>query len=1074
VGSPRGAAEIFADAIELPDGERRAFLDRECRDDLALRADVESLLAHHGPGRGLFASNTILAQLAATLGDAPDALIGRQVGAYRLRSAIASGGMGVVYLGERTDDAFHKDVAVKLLRPGVAGPDLLARFRTERQVLADLEHPGIARLIDGGSTADGIPFLVMEYVDGIPIDRYCDERRLDIDERLALFLEVCAAVSYAHKNLVIHRDLKPSNILVDGAGRPRLLDFGIAKVLEDAPGAERGETMATTLRALTPRYASPEQVRGARITTATDIYSLGVVLYELLTGALPYSLDDRSPAEVERIICEEHVTRPSRAVTSTSAAAGSADPKTAKLAQRLAGDLDTILLKALSKEPERRYATVEEFAADIRRHLEELPVHARPDTASYRLSKFVRRNRALAASVAAIVLILAAALAVTLRQYRLASTRAREAQSLAYVNSLGAAESSILLNKIGEAARYLDAAPEALRDWEWRHLRARIDRSQRAWPGHSASITRVAACDDGARFVSGATDSSVKLWDARTGECLRAWAPLASAVESAAIDSAGRVVVAGLNNGDVLLLSTGTDSVVTVLHRGGRFALVAASRDGSRVAAGLFDGSVFEWDARTGEPVDRWQAHNALAVVAYSPRGRYLISGGDDGLVRVWDTRSHALVREIRAHPNRVYALAVSEDERRFATGSLDRTASVWDLATGERISTFREHRATPASVAFHPRDALVVSAGADGQLLVWNAETATRVGELRGSQDDVFAVASMPGGSAIVSGDRRGTLRLWSWSTEDVRTLALPNRNLVPQIRHIAIDREGARLACASNDVSRLWELNATESTALLRPWAIRRVALTNDGRGLITASDSGIVQIWDVTSPAIDQAASRSVRAHYEGVLGLSLHPDGAPLATSSSDSSIKFWSIPGLEAVQVIRTDGGPILDIEYSPRGDVVASGSADGEIRIWEPRTGALERTLRGHTAGVIDLCWSRDGRWLASTSEDGSLRLWDARLGKERAVLGRGLATMNAVAFSSDGSRLAAGGDDDIVHLFDVETGTDLVSLHGHLGRITALVFSPGDEYLASASNDGTIRIWDAPRARLDQVRPAR
>ncbi len=314
-----------------------------------------------------------------------------RIGPYRLISEIGHGGMGTVYLAERDGD-FHQRVAIKVVR-GLLGADGLRRFRAERQILASLQHPSIARLLDGGTTPEGLPYLVMEYIEGVRIDDYCEAHALALVQRVTLFCRVCDAVSAAHRSLVVHRDLKPSNILVTADGTPKLLDFGIAKLLTD-DGADSLLVTSASVRALTPEYASPEQIRGLPITTATDVYSLGVLLFELLTGERPHRLGSRTGAELERVICGQEVRRPSSFV----------DQKT-RLARELEGDLDTIVLAALRKEPLHRYQTVEHLSDDLRRYLEGRPVLARPSTFGYRARRFVQRNRASVVTAAVFALL---------------------------------------------------------------------------------------------------------------------------------------------------------------------------------------------------------------------------------------------------------------------------------------------------------------------------------------------------------------------------------------------------------------------------------------------------------------------------------------------------------------------------------------------------------------------------------------------------------------------------------------------------------------------------------------------
>jgi len=382
---------VFEEALETSRSERPAFFQRTCGDDEELHREVESLLeSHDQAGTFLdqeiqFVPRDLVEESASTL------RLGEVVDRYRIIREIGRGGMGAVYLAERADAEYEKQVAIKLIKRGMDTDSVLRHFRNERQILAGFDHPNIARLFDGGTTESGLPYFVMEYVDGLPIDEYCYKHALSISERLKLFREACAAVSYAHRHLVIHRDIKRTNILVTADAVPKLLDFGIAKILQQGDGAQPPATM-TGLRLMTPECASPEQIRGEPVTTASDVYSLGVVLYELLTGSSPYRFTSRALRDVERAITEQEPTRPSTAAPESN--------RKSEIANRkfLRGDLDNIVLMALRKEPDRRYQSVEQFSEDIRRHLEARPVLARKDTIGYRAAKFIRRNKAVVAA----------------------------------------------------------------------------------------------------------------------------------------------------------------------------------------------------------------------------------------------------------------------------------------------------------------------------------------------------------------------------------------------------------------------------------------------------------------------------------------------------------------------------------------------------------------------------------------------------------------------------------------------------------------------------------------------------
>ena len=427
--------ELFHLSLDLEASERAGLLERECAGDAPLREEVERLLREDAESGDLFDELEQRSQAVPT-----DPMVGRTLGAWRLVERLAVGGMGVVYRAERIDGLFAQQVAIKLIRSERATDGLIRRFELERRTLAALQHPCIARLYDGGTADDGRPFLVMELVHGVPIDRHCDQARLSVAERVRLFVQVCWAVHFAHQNLVVHRDLKPANILIDERGAPKLLDFGIARLLLDDEDGALQDATRTLARILTPEYASPEQLAGGPVTTAIDVYALGVVLYEILTGRKPFRCDSRSPLDWERAVSERAPERPSTVVARPATAGGGAaeEPDPLELARRLGstprglerrlrGDLDRIVLMALRKEPERRYSSAQALADDLERHLAGEPVLARGDSLWYRTSKFVRRNRVAVVSAVAVAGALLAGLIATLRSERRAQRLAESA-----------------------------------------------------------------------------------------------------------------------------------------------------------------------------------------------------------------------------------------------------------------------------------------------------------------------------------------------------------------------------------------------------------------------------------------------------------------------------------------------------------------------------------------------------------------------------------------------------------------------------------------------------------------------
>lgn len=421
------AKQLFEETSSLTAAQREIFLNEKCDNDIELKKEVLSLLHSLETTKDFLEEPLTVVENKQEL--FPDPYIGKQIGSYVIDGEAGVGGMGIVYTGTRNDKEFEQKVAIKILKHGITSEYLLKRFQIERQTLANLQHQNIARLLDGGRTNDGLPYLVMEFIDGIPITEYCNQKNLTIEERLKLFREVCTAVQYAHQNLVIHRDLKPGNILVTKDGTSKLLDFGIAKLIDEDLADNNEGLTRTGVWHLTPEYASPEQINGEKITTVSDVYSLGVLLYQILTGAQPYKITSSSPAAISKIITEENVQKPSERVKQTL----ETKPENEflnfeKISHHLKGDLDNIVFKAMHKDPLRRYVSVEQFSEDIRRHLVGLPVIAQKDTAGYRLSKFIQRHKVGFVSSIGFIVFLVASLIAIIWQANLAANERDKAK----------------------------------------------------------------------------------------------------------------------------------------------------------------------------------------------------------------------------------------------------------------------------------------------------------------------------------------------------------------------------------------------------------------------------------------------------------------------------------------------------------------------------------------------------------------------------------------------------------------------------------------------------------------------
>ena len=557
---------IFNKALEMPTGEREAYVDQACGGDEELRSQVLDMLVADDSGETRW-TDAVGEVAGRSVTDDEDPLVGRRVGAYEILEKIAEGGMGAVYLAGRADEAFTQTVAIKFLTSGLISTQAKKRFLGERQILANLDHPNIARLLDGGSTEEGVPYLVMEHIDGVTLNSYCDQRNLGVRERLRLFQKVCHAVHYAHQNLIIHRDIKPSNILVTEEGEPKLLDFGIAKLVDKEA---MDVTMAVThadARVLTPQNASPEQVKGETITTATDVYALGVLLYQLLTGQFPYHITSYRPQEIYRAILETDPERPStivgRSRSDTIEGATSAPPSGSpkRLRKQLRGDLDNIVLVAMRKEPERRYPTVRQLNVDIDNYLEDRPVLARADSWGYRTSKFARRHR-VGVATAVMVIVGAVALVtfytVQLRAERdraqLEATKAEEVSEF-LTELFGEADPNVSLGETVSATTLLERGAE------------RIDRELSEQPEIKSvllvaigrSYANMGEYDQARRSLRSALDTSRQVYGERHPEVAKAMGRLAAITyEKGQYDETGELLEEAL---DQMTAFFGPDSV---------------------------------------------------------------------------------------------------------------------------------------------------------------------------------------------------------------------------------------------------------------------------------------------------------------------------------------------------------------------------------------------------------------------------------------------------------------------------------------------------------------------------------
>jgi eukaryotic-like serine/threonine-protein kinase len=1102
--------ELFNQAVALPVEQRNVFLEAACAGEPALRAEVKSLLAAdanftEGIEEGLLKSPLVRA-LELPASGAGEALPGSRppdrpvwIGRYRILRRIAEGGMGAVYEAEQ--DSPRRLIALKVLRPGLASPTLLRRFRHEAQILGRLHHPGIAQVHEAGLAEDGQPFFAMELIRGLPLDEYARRQSLTVPARLELLARVCDGVQHAHEQGVIHRDLKPANILVDESGQPKVLDFGVARataadLLTGADLTQTGQLLGT------PSYMSPEQMTAnpAAIDPRADVYALGVVLFELLARRLPYRLENRPLAEAARVILEEEPPR-----------LGSLDPE-------LRGDVETIVARALEKEPARRYPSAGNLAADLRRFLSHEPILARPPSALYQLRKFARRHKALVGGVAATGAALVLGLIGTIlfavseaRQRDLAEQNARaavaekrkaefqasraskaaagearqreqaeqharaavaekrEAEFHAYRARMAAAVLALSAHDVADARRHLDGVPKELRAWEWRHLHSRLDDSalvRRLPSGHPLFLL---GAPDQLRFAT-FPKAGVAVIDLESGK--RKTLPIRAKRGyriTAAQTRLGLRVAVWVNSKTFELL----DESGKVLCRANMSkarepaSVVVVSQDGMRLASHWREGewrrlAVFDANSSKQTAVCEGHCGRVLSYV-FSPDGTRLASVGDDQTARLWDAATGTLLATCKGHTATVYGVAFRPDGKRLVTTSSDGTVRQWDAAMGQEVEPpYTRHSSEVAAATYSPCGQWVVSGGSDRTVRVWRATGRQDVAVLHGHTGPVIQVAFAPGGRQVASlsgswifspGQR--TAAVWDVDPESPLPVLGGHTGAV---RTAAYSQDGRWIASGSLDRTvRLWDAVTGEWCATLpHPGGVPGLAFGPDGKWLVTVNHGdNRLRIWDVATARV----RKEIQGSFPSYRFVTVSPDGKRLAATVFDGQKYHFQVCEVATGKQLFSAEGMIL--AYSPDGRWLAAQSvADKTVLLLDARSHKTVARFQGHRGIVWGAAFSPDSRHLATGSRDHTIRLWQIDNGKCRVLRGH-TDDVSAVAFHPDGKRLATAGRDRGVWLWDLARGQEVARLQGHTSVVRALAFSPDGATLASGSGDTTVRLWD-------------
>ena len=1052
--------------------------------------------------------------------------IGLRLGAYRLLSILGEGGMGIVYLADQ-EQPIKRRVALKLVKLGMESRDVLARFESERQALALMTHPNIAKVFDAGRADDGRPFFVMEHVPGIPITDYCDQQRLTNHSRLELIIPVCEALHHAHQKGIVHRDVKPSNILVsvqDGRPVPRIIDFGISKALNQRLAEA---TVFTQLGLLmgTPEYMSPEQAEASLdIDTTSDVYSLGVVLYQLLVGALPFEVVKLRSAgydEIRRIIREEEVVRPSTRLTHMGDEAEDVARRhhTDRLALRreLRGDLDSVTLKAMEKDRTRRYSSAAEFAADIRRHLADEPVIARPPSASYRMHKLLKRRKGAVLAVLSLIAALGLGLAASLVLYWQARAATSRAQREAYVANIRAVDLSLRSRALDEARYRLELAAPELRGWEWGHLALRTDAATRVLTaGRRVGAIAMTGIESSRSLEPGVSTVGVTgvpverealgnwhavTWSGTAAESVEITPTLPPDIHSVplSISRDGRLVVTddqsvttegnrvrlGPTVRRVYDLASGT--AIAELGTPSAHALIngAFSPDGRRIALATqavnWSAEVRIWDRQTlqsvvvspavykslptdmplalgGLPTDIGPRARRPPSIAFSSRTARL-AFVENGEIRVQDESHADQLRQLRAK-GRPRQIALSSDGTLLFTVT-SRGGQLFETTSGRELGTIEADEEWSAA-SFSPDDRLIAIGADNGTVRVFAPPTSDRHLQVQdgaalfGHRGPVRTLAFSPDGTSLVSGSADGTVRVWTAPyLGGLRTSSAAQG----PVSAIAKGPDGS-IATAEGRTVRVWDPRTGTTLATLdgHRQVVTSIAFSADGSQLVSGAGDGQVLLWSVKDRKIltvFASASRQINA-------VAMDPRGTYVASGDADQKIRMWNVRSSQLVGILEGHTAQVTALTASSDGQFIISGSEDGTVRIWNVATRRAVRTLTGHTGAICSVVLSPDERRILSSSRDQTLRLWSFSSGSELAVLRGHASDVTAGVFNSDGTRIISGSSDRTVRVWDATLGVPLLTLSNGNQLVSSVLFSADDRLVVSASFGGVFRIWEA------------